>query len=58
MRRGLGLLRAAERRREVDRLMLEGRQQQYGTQLEWTTTLCSIRSRLQTRRTSTCAGEQ
>jgi hypothetical protein len=45
MRRGLGLLRAAERRREVDPLhvalledrilMLEGRPQQYGTQLEW-----------------------
>lgn len=45
MRRGLGLLRAAERRKEVDPLdvalledrilMLEGRPQQYGTQLEW-----------------------
>jgi hypothetical protein len=45
MRRGLGLLRAAERRREVDPLdvalledrilMLEGSPQQYGTQLEW-----------------------
>ncbi len=45
MHRGLGLLRAAERRGEVDPLdvalledrilMLEGRRQQYGTQLEW-----------------------
>jgi hypothetical protein len=45
MRRGLGLLRAAERRGEVDPLdvalledrilMLEGRPQQYGTQLDW-----------------------
>jgi hypothetical protein len=45
MRRGLGLLRAAERRGEVDPLhvalledrilMLEGRPQQYGTQVDW-----------------------
>lgn len=45
MRRGLGLLRAAERRGEVeplyvavleDRILtLEGRPQQYGTQFEW-----------------------
>jgi hypothetical protein len=45
MRRGLGLLRAAERRGEVEPLnvalledrilMLEGKPQQYGTQLEW-----------------------
>lgn len=45
MRRGLGLLRAGERRGDVDPLdvalledrilMLEGRPQQYGTQLEW-----------------------
>jgi hypothetical protein len=45
MRRGLGLLRAAERCGEVEPLhvahledrilMLEGRPQQYGTQLEW-----------------------
>jgi uncharacterized protein DUF6624 len=45
MRRGLGLLRAAERRWEVDPLhvalvedrilMLEGRPQQYGTQVDW-----------------------
>jgi hypothetical protein len=45
MRRGLGLQRAGERRGEVDPLdvalledrisMLEGRPQQYGTQLEW-----------------------
>lgn len=45
MRRGLGLLRAAERRGEVDALhvavledrilTLEGRPQQYGTQIDW-----------------------
>lgn len=45
MRRGLGLLRAGERRGEVDSmdvalledriLMLEGRPQQYGTPMEW-----------------------
>jgi hypothetical protein len=45
MRRGLGLLRAAERRGKVDPLdvalledrilMLEGKPLQYGTQLEW-----------------------
>jgi hypothetical protein len=45
MRRGLGLLRAVERRGEVDSLdvalledrilMLEGKPLQYGTQLEW-----------------------
>jgi hypothetical protein len=45
MRRGLGLLRAAERRGEVEPLnvalledrilILEGKPQQYGTQLEW-----------------------
>ena len=45
MRRGLGLLRAAERRGEIDPLdvalledrilMLEGKPLQYGTQLEW-----------------------
>jgi len=45
MRRGLGLLRAAERRGEVDPLdvalledrilTLEAKPQQYGTQLEW-----------------------
>jgi hypothetical protein len=45
MRRGLGLLRAAERRGEVDPavvamledriLVLEGKPQQYGTQVDW-----------------------
>jgi hypothetical protein len=45
MRRGLGLLRAGERRGEVDSLdvalledrilMLEGRPQQYGTEMDW-----------------------
>jgi hypothetical protein len=45
MRRGLGLMRAAERRGEVDALRvalledqiltLEGRPQQYGTQVDW-----------------------
>jgi hypothetical protein len=47
MRRGLGLLRAAERRGEVpplhvalleDRILtLEGKPQQYGTRDDWTT---------------------